>query len=84
MILWYFYLFSMVLLFDPTKMASGTLNTCGTFIDFRVSVLRYSYYLRYCYLIAQSSWKYKNLAGEWIGDASEIVTTAGTLIQFEV
>ena len=32
----------------------------------------------------QVSWKYKNLAGEWIGDASEIVTTAGTLIQFEV
>ena len=32
MILWYFYLFSMVLLFDPTKMASGTLNTCGTLI----------------------------------------------------
>ena len=47
MILWYFYL-------TPQKMASGTLNTCGTLIDFRFSVLRYFYYLWYCYLILQS------------------------------
>ena len=24
-------------------------------------------------------WKYKNLAGEWTGDTSEIVTAAGTI-----
>ena len=35
-------------------MASSTLNTCGTLIDFQFSVRRYSYYLRYCYLILQS------------------------------
>ena len=42
-------------------MASGTLNTCGTFIDFQVSVLRYSYYLRYCYLIVQSIYYWTSL-----------------------
>ena len=58
-------------------MASGTLNTCGTFIDFRVSVLRYSYYLRYCYLIVQSSNKVH--ASTWLSHKAQELKTLTAL-----